>query len=59
MPHTYTLTRDGERDCFAAYVCDGESAVVDALTQDNGGELGSLAKRLLEAAGIEAVESLS
>ena len=59
MPNTYTLTRDGGRDCFAAYVCDGEGAVVDALTQDSGGELGWLAKRLLEAARIEAVESLS
>ena len=59
MPHTYTFTRDGGRDCFAAYVCDEESAVVDALTQDNGGELGWLARRLLQAAGIEAVESLS
>ena len=29
--------RDGERDCFGAYVCDDESAVVDALTQDNAG----------------------
>ena len=51
--------RDGERDCFAAYMCEHESAVVDALKQDNGGELGWLAKRLLEAAGIEAVETLS
>ena len=50
--------RDGELDCFAAYVCDDESAVVDALTQDNGGELGWLVKRLLEAAGIEAVETI-
>ena len=43
---------------LAVYVCDDESALVDALRANSDGELGWLAKTLLEASGIEA-ESIS
>ena len=48
----------GERNRYCAYVCNDEAAVIAALEDDNDGALGWLVKELLQAAGIEAVETI-
>jgi len=49
----------GESDRHRAIVCADEDAVVTALIDDNGGELGDLAKELIEAVGIDATEKVA
>ena len=49
----------GESDRHEVLVLDAEAALVDALIENNGGQLGDLAKELLEAVGVDHAEEVA